>query len=219
MRKGLSSTAPVSTADDQIVYVIDDDQDVRNMLYSLFRSVGQRVEVFASAAEWLQHPLPAVPSCLVLDIRLPRLSGFDLQAELSRLGIMIPVIFMTAHGDIPMSVKAMKAGAIDFLTKPFRHQEMLDAVTAALERDRKHRSEERANADTRARYETLTPRERQIMALVAGGLMNKQVAGKIGITEMTVKIHRGNVMRKMEAKSLADLVLIAEHLGILGKDE
>jgi FixJ family two-component response regulator len=219
MRKGLGSTAPVSTADDQIVFVIDDDSDVRDMLYSLFRSVGLRVEVFSSAAEWLQHPLPAVPSCLVLDIRLPRLSGFDLQAELSRLGIMIPVIFMTAHGDIPMSVKAMKAGAIDFLTKPFRHLEMLDAVTAALERDRKRRSEERSNADTRARYETLTPRERQIMALVAGGLMNKQIAGQIGITEMTVKIHRGNVMRKMEAKSLADLVLTAEHLRIRGKDE
>jgi FixJ family two-component response regulator len=219
MREGLSSTAPVSTAENQIVFVIDDDPDLRDMLHSLFRSVGLRVEVFSSAAEWLQHPLLAVPSCLVLDIRLPRLSGFDLQAELSRLGIMIPIIFMTAHGDIPMSVKAMKAGAIDFLTKPFRHQEMLDAVTAALERDRKRRSEERSNAYTRARFETLTPRERQIMALVTGGLMNKQIAGKIGIAEMTVKIHRGNVMRKMEVESLADLVLIAEHLGIRGKDK
>jgi FixJ family two-component response regulator len=219
MREGLSSTAPVSTAEDQIVFVIDDDPDVRDMLYGLFRSVGLRVEVFSSAAEWLQHPLPAVPSCLVLDIRLPRLSGFDLQAELSRLGIMIPVIFMTAHGDIPMSVKAMKAGAIDFLTKPFRHQEMLDAVTAALERDVKRRNEDRSNTDMQARFERLTPRERQIMALVTGGLMNKQIAGKIGIAQMTVKIHRGNVMRKMGAKSLADLVLFAERLGICGKDK
>jgi FixJ family two-component response regulator len=218
MREDLSTTAPVSTADDQIVFVVDDDPDVRDMLHSLFRSVGLRVEVFSSAAEWLQHPFPAVPSCLVLDIRLPRLNGFALQAELSRLGIMIPIIFMTAHGDIPMSVQAMKLGAIDFLTKPFRHQEMLDAVTAALERDRKRRSDERSNADARARFETLTPREREIMALVTGGLLNKQIAGKIGIAEMTVKIHRGNVRRKMGAKSLADLVRIAEHLGIREKD-
>jgi FixJ family two-component response regulator len=146
------------------------------------------------------------------------LSGFDLQAELNRLGIKIPIIFITGHGDVPMSVKAMKAGAIDFLTKPVREQEMLDAVTGALERDRKRRAEEKSNSDARARFALLTPRERQIMALVTGGLMNKQVAGKIGISERTVKIHRGNVMRKMRAKSLADLVMIAESLGIRGKE-
>ena len=168
------------------------------------KAIGLRVEAFASATELLQHPLPAVPSCLVLDIRLPRLSGFDLQAELNRLGIKIPIIFITGHGDVPMSVKAMKAGAIDFLIKPVREQEMLDAVTGALERDRKRRAEEKSNSDARARFALLTPRERQIMALVTGGLMNKQVAGKIGISERTVKIHRGNVMRKMHVKSLAD---------------
>jgi FixJ family two-component response regulator len=153
-----------------------------------------------------------------LDIRLPRRSGLDLQADLRRSGIMIPIIFMTAHGDIPMSVKAMKAGAIDFLTKPFRDPEMLDVVAAALERDRKRRSEEKSSSDVRARFASLTGRERQVMALVTGGLMNKQVAGKFGISEMTVKIHRGSVMRKMRAKSLADLVLMAESLGIRGQE-
>jgi len=147
------------------------------------------------------------------------LSGFDLQAELRRLGIDIPVVFITGHGDIPMSVKAMKAGAVDFLTKPFRDQEMLDAVTAALERDRKRRSEERYQLDVRARFASLSSRERQVMALVTGGLMNKQVADKIGISEATVKIHRGNLVRKMRAKSLADLVLMAEDLGIRGQEK
>jgi FixJ family two-component response regulator len=146
------------------------------------------------------------------------LSGFDLQAELTRLGIKIPIIFITGHGDVPMSVQAMKAGAVDFLTKPFREQEILDAVSAALERDRKRRSEERSQLDVQARYGSLSPRERQIMALVTDGLMNKQVAAKIGISEMTVKIHRGHVMRKMGARSLADLVVIAERLGIRGQE-
>jgi FixJ family two-component response regulator len=185
----------------------------------LFRSIDLRVETLASATEFLQHDLPPIPSCLVLDIRLPRLSGFDLQAELSRRGINIPVIFITGHGDIPMSVKAMKAGAVDFLTKPFRDQEMLDAVTAALERDRKRRSEEASHSEVQDRFASLSPRERQIMALVTGGLMNKQVAGKVGISERTVKIHRGNVMRKMRAKSLAQLVMMAETLGIRGQEK
>jgi FixJ family two-component response regulator len=202
----------------RIVFVIDDDPLVRGALSSLFRSVGLRVEVFESATELLQHQLPDVPSCLVLDIRLPRLSGLDLQAELRASGVMIPIIFITAHGDIPMSVRAMKAGAIDFLPKPFRDQEMLDAVTGALGRDRKRRNEEKSNTDVHARFASLTPRQRQVMAWVTGGLLNKQIAAKIGISEMTVKIHRGQVMRKMGARSLADLVMIAERLGVRGHD-
>jgi FixJ family two-component response regulator len=219
MRQGSRATSPVSAAEEPIVYVIDDDPLMLGALGMLFRSIDLRVEEFASATEFLQHQLPPVPSCLVLDIRLPRLSGFDLQAELGRLGIKMPVIFITGHGDVPMSVKAMKAGAADFLTKPFRDQEMLDAVTAALERDRRRRTEEKSHSEVQARFASLTPRERQIMALVTSGLMNKQVAGKIGISERTVKIHRGNVMRKMHAKSLAELVLMAQTLGICGQEK
>jgi FixJ family two-component response regulator len=218
MKKSAPADSGVPTTDDPTVIVIDDDPLARGALSSLFRSVGLSVRTFASATELLEHPLPDVPSCLVLDVRLPRLSGFDLQAELSRLGARIPIIFITGHGDIPMSVKAMKAGAIDFLTKPFRDQEMLDAVTAALERDAKRRKEDQSDLDIRAKFETLTPRERQIMALVTAGLMNKVVAARIGISEMTVKIHRGHMMRKMGTKSLADLVLIAENLGIRGQE-
>jgi FixJ family two-component response regulator len=190
---------------------------MRGALSSLFRSIGLQVKAFASASELLKYPLPAVPSCLVLDIRMPRISGFDLQSELDRLGVRIPIIFITGHGDIPMSVKAMKSGAVDFLTKPFRDQEMLDAVSGALERDQNRRNEEKANSEMRARFELLTPRERQIMSLVTAGFMNKQVADKVGISEMTVKIHRGHVMRKMGTKTLADLVLVAENLGVRGK--
>jgi FixJ family two-component response regulator len=165
----------------------------------------------------LKGELPAAASCLVLDVRLPGRSGLDVQAELVQGGFPIPIIFMTGHGDIPMSVKAMKAGAIDFLTKPFRDQDLLDAVALALERDRKRRSEESGAADLRAAFATLTPREREIMALVSSGLMNKQVAAQVGISEVTVKIHRGNVMRKMHAKSLAELVMMADTLGIRGE--
>jgi len=217
MREGVPPASPVSVAEDPIVFVVDDDPLTRGALSSLFRSIGLQVKAFASASELLKYPLPAVPSCLVLDIRMPRISGFDLQSELDRLGVRIPIIFITGHGDIPMSVKAMKAGAVDFLTKPFRDQEMLDAVSGALERDQNRRNEEKANSEMRARFELLTPRERQIMSLVTAGLMNKQVADKVGISEMTVKIHRGHVMRKMGTKTLADLVLIAENLGVRGK--
>src|ERR1700758_596102 len=211
----------ISTAEDivePIAYVVDDDRLMREMLSSLFRSIGLRVRLFESAQEILQSELEDAPSCLVLDIRMPRLSGFDLQAELAKSNIRIPIIFLTGHGDVSTSVRAMKAGAVDFLTKPFHEQEMLDAVTAALECDQKQRNEERSHLDLQDRFALLSDRERQIMALVTGGLMNKQVAGKIGISERTVKIHRGNVMRKMSTKSLADLVMIAESLGIRGKE-
>jgi FixJ family two-component response regulator len=217
MKKDAPTASVAPTMDDQTVLVIDDDSLTRGALGTLFRSVGLTVRTFASATELLEHPLPAVPSCLVLDVRLPRLSGFDLQTELSRLGAKIPIIFITGHGDIPMSVNAMKAGAVDFLTKPFRDQEMLDAVTRALELDLERRREEHSNLDIRARFESLTSRERQILALVTAGLMNKEVAFRIGISEMTVKIHRGHMMRKMGTKSLADLVLIAEKLGVREK--
>ncbi|WP_024520812.1 response regulator [Bradyrhizobium sp. Tv2a-2] len=215
MEEGVLSRVPVSG--DPIVFVIDDDPLTRGALSSLFRSVGLSVKALASATELLENPLPAVPSCLVLDVRLPRVSGFELQAELGRLGIEIPIIFITGHGDVPMSVKAMKDGAVDFLTKPLREQEILDAVTGALERDRRRRRDEKSKLDRRVRFESLTPRERQVMSLVTAGLMNKQVAARIGISEMTVRIHRGHVTRKMGAKSLADLVLMAESLGVRGR--
>jgi FixJ family two-component response regulator len=197
-----------------IVFVVDDDPSMRKALTNLFRSVGLRAEVFGSAREWLESKLPEVASCLVLDIRLPGPSGLDFQAELAKANIQIPIIFMTGHGDIPMTVKAMKAGAIDFLTKPFRDQDMLDAVAIAIERDRARRKEQKIVAELRAVFETLTTRERDVLALVASGLMNKQIAAEIGLAEITVKIHRGHLMRKMGARSLADLVRMAEMLGI-----
>ena len=218
MGQSSTGTSPASAAEESIVYVIDDDRLMRGALSTLFRSVELGVKTFSSATEFLQNALPAVPSCLILDIRMPRLSGLDLQAELGRLGINMPVIFITGYGDIPMSVRAMKAGAVDFLTKPFRDQEMVDAVTAALQRDRKRRSEEESHSEVQVRFASLTQRERQIMGLVTGGLMNKQVAARIGISERTVKIHRGNLMRKMQAKSLAELVVMAQIVGIRGQE-
>jgi FixJ family two-component response regulator len=197
-----------------IVFVVDDDPSMRKALSNLFRSVGLRAEVFGSARELLDSELPEVASCLVLDIRLPGPSGLDFQAELAKANIQIPIIFMTGHGDIPMTVKAMKAGAVDFLTKPFRDQDMLDAVAIAIERDRTRRKDEKIVAELRAVFETLTARERDVLALVASGLMNKQIAAEIGLAEITVKIHRGHIMRKMGAKSLADLVRMAEMLGV-----
>ncbi|WP_409562740.1 response regulator transcription factor [Hyphomicrobium sp. B1] len=196
------------------VYVVDDDPALRDALSSLFRSVGLQVEVFGSAAEFLEKKLPEIPSCLVLDIRLPGVSGLDFQAQLAKAGIRMPVIFMTGHGDIPMSVRAMKAGAIDFLTKPFRDQDMLDAVFSALETDRKQLESDQSIADLSAHYESLTAREKEVMAYVTKGLMNKQIAGEMGLSEITVKIHRGHVMRKMAVRSLADLVRAAEKLGL-----
>jgi FixJ family two-component response regulator len=205
---------PAAAAEEAIVFIVDDDESMREALHSLFRSVSLRVETFGSAADLLRSKLPEVASCLVLDVRLPGLSGLDFQAELAKANIHIPIIFMTGHGDIPMSVQAMKAGAIDFLTKPFRDQDMLDAVAAALERDRKRRKEEHRIAELRTRFEGLTEREREVMGLVTAGLMNKQIAGELELSEITVKIHRGHVMRKMAARSLADLVRMAEVLGV-----
>ncbi len=197
-----------------IVFVVEDDVSVRRALSNLFQSVGLEVEVFGSASEMLQTKLPDVASCLVLDVRLPGLSGLDLQAELAEANIHIPIIFMTGHGDIPMTVRAMKGGAVDFLTKPFRDQDMLDAVVTAIERDRKRREADRIAAHLQVLLDSLTPREREVLALVSSGLMNKQVAAELGLAEITVKLHRGHIMRKMGAKSLADLVRMAEALGI-----
>jgi FixJ family two-component response regulator len=204
----------LASGEQSIVYVIDDDESMLRALTNLFQSVNLRVEVFSSALELLHSSLPDVASCLVLDIRLPGLSGLDFQTELAKANIHIPIIFMTGHGDIPMTVRAMKAGAIDFLTKPFRQQEMLDAVATAIERDRKRREDDKMISNAQARVETLTPRERDVLALVAAGLMNKQIAAELGIAEITVKIHRGHVMKKMGTRSLADLVRITETLGI-----
>jgi FixJ family two-component response regulator len=201
-------------AEESVVIIVDDDTSVREALGSLFRSVGLKIMTFASALDLLESELPAVASCLVLDIRLPGLSGLDLQTELAKADIRLPIIFMTGHGDIPMSVRAMKAGAVDFLPKPFRDQDMLDAVTKGLERDRERRENEKSVSDLRTLFKSLTPREREVMGLVTSGLMNKQIAAEIGLSEITVKIHRGHVMKKMGARSLADLVKMAGTLGI-----
>jgi FixJ family two-component response regulator len=197
-----------------IVFVIDDDSSVRDAMSSLFRSVGLKVELFASPAEYLRAPPPDGPSCLVLDVRLPGLSGLDFQSELDRTGVHIPIVFMTGHGDVPMAVKAMKAGAIEFLGKPFRDQDMLDAVRAALASDLARREREKTASQLRTSFEKLTAREQEIMALVAAGLMNKQIAAEIGVSEITVKFHRGNVTRKMGARSVAELVRMADMLGL-----
>jgi FixJ family two-component response regulator len=209
-----AKTPEPASAKEPMVFVIDDDASMRRALANLFQSVGLRVEAFGSAPEMLQSKLPDIASCLVLDIRLPGLSGLDFQAELAKANIHIPIIFMTGHGDIPMTVRAMKSGAIDFLTKPFRDQDMLDAVVMAIERDRKRREVEKVVVNLQALFETLTSREREVLALVAAGLMNKQVAAELGLAEITVKIHRGHIMKKMGARSLADLVRKAETLGI-----
>jgi FixJ family two-component response regulator len=209
-----TSRRDVASAAKPVVFVIDDDAGMRGALRSLLESVGLRVEPFGSAPEFLQSMLPDIASCLVLDIRLPGVSGLDFQDDLAKADIHIPIIFMTGHGDIPMTVKAMKAGAVDFLTKPFRDQDMLDAVTRALARDRQRRESQQAVSGLRLLFDSLTPREREVIALVTAGLMNKQIAGELGVSEITVKIHRGHVMRKMKARSLAELVRMADMLEI-----
>ena len=199
---------------EQIVFVVDDDESMRVALTYLFQSMNLRVEVFSTATAFLESKLPSITSCLVLDIRLPGVNGLEFQDVLAKAGIHIPIVFMTGHGDIPMSVKAMRAGAIDFLPKPFRDQDMLDAVMRAFDQDHKRRDEEKVVSKLRHLFESLTPREREVLPLVISGLMNKQIAHRLEISEITVKIHRGQVMKKMEARSLADLVRMADILGI-----
>jgi len=204
------------TEPDSIVFVVDDDPSVRRAIKRLVESMGLHVELFGSAAEFMNSSHPDIVSCLVLDIRLPGISGLDFQPQLVAAGIRIPIIFITGHGDIPMTVRAMKAGAVEFLTKPFRDQDLLDAIQVALERDGTRRQQEAEIAVLRERFESMTPREREILPLVVSGRLNKQSAADLGTSEITIKVHRANIMRKMQAQSLAELVRMAGRLGLSG---
>ena len=204
---------------ESIVFIIDDDPLYRASTERLVRSIGLRVQSFESGREFLSSPRPNVASCLILDVRMPGLSGLDLQIELAKVGVQMPIIFVTGHGDIQMSVQAMKAGAVEFLTKPFRDQALLDAIRQALERDQVARRQHARYTDLRRRYESLNPREREVFKCVVSGMLNKQIADELGATERTVKFHRGNIMRKMQVKSLAELARMAEVLGIPSQDK
>lgn len=197
-----------------VVYVVDDDQSVREALASLLRSTGRRVETFTSATAFLESNLPNIPSCLILDVRMPGVSGLDLQKRLTELNTTIPIVFISAHGDIPTSVRAIKAGAVEFLTKPFRDDDLLRAINEALEQDLRSRQQQAATAHLQERYLSLTPRERQVMSLVVSGMLNKQIANELGTSEITIKVHRRQVMTKMGANSLAELVRMSERLGV-----
>jgi FixJ family two-component response regulator len=202
------------SSEQPVVFVIDDDVSLRESLLELLASVGLRAKAFGSPADFLKSKASEGPSCLILDVRLPGLSGLDFQADLAKADIQVPIIFVTGHGDIPMTVRAMKAGAVEFLTKPFRDQDLLDAVHRALDQDRARRAQKKSEADLEARYQSLTPREQEVIALVSTGLMNKQIAGDLGVSEVTVKVHRANAMRKLGATTLADLIRMAQVLGL-----
>jgi len=206
--------APDASATASVVFVVDDDASVRDSLGRLISSVGFKVETFANARAFLGARRPDAPGCLVLDVRLPGLSGLDLQRELAETDAALPIVFLTGHGDIPMSVQAMKAGAVEFLTKPFRQQDLLDAIRSAIERDRTMRADRAERAELRRRYASLTPRERDVLAWIVAGLLNKQIAAELGTSEATVKEQRGHVMAKMQAGSVAELVRFASRLGI-----
>jgi FixJ family two-component response regulator len=208
-----------SAAEDSVVFVIDDDRSVRVALNDLLESVGLNAQSFESPQEFLQSDRPDLPACIVLDVKMPGMNGLQFQRELDRLKIRLPIIFITGHGDIPMSVQAMKAGAIEFLTKPFSDKDLLDAIKAGLDKDRARHKDAVAVAGIRKRYETLTPREQQVMSLVTAGYLNKQIAAELGLSLITVKVHRGHVMGKMDAKSLTELTWMAERLGVISPQQ